>query len=66
MKKNSFRRGKRATWPIKGVQHAFNPNSQLTRGKSHPFTLKKDHEPKKNYENSNISPCKNIIFKTIL
>jgi hypothetical protein len=29
-----------------------------------PFTLKGILRPKKNYGNSNISPCKNIIFKT--
>jgi hypothetical protein len=28
-----------------------------------PFTLKSILRQKKNYENSNISPCKNIIFK---
>jgi len=28
-----------------------------------PFTLKSILSQKKNYENSNISPCKNIIFK---
>jgi hypothetical protein len=28
-----------------------------------PFTLKRILKQKKNYENSNISPCKNIIFK---
>jgi hypothetical protein len=28
-----------------------------------PFTLKCILRQKKNYENSNISPCKNIIFK---
>jgi hypothetical protein len=28
-----------------------------------PFTLKNILRKKKNYENSNISPCKNIIFK---
>jgi hypothetical protein len=28
-----------------------------------PFTLKKILRQKKNYEISNISPCKNIIFK---
>ncbi len=27
-----------------------------------PFTLKSILSQKKNYENSNISPCKNIIF----
>jgi hypothetical protein len=39
-----------------------------TRGVSHCglailFTLKGNLRQKKNYENSNISPCKNIIFK---
>jgi hypothetical protein len=28
-----------------------------------PFTLKSTLREKKNYENSNISPCKNIILK---
>jgi hypothetical protein len=28
-----------------------------------PFTLKSELRQKKNYGNSNISPCKNIIFK---
>jgi hypothetical protein len=28
-----------------------------------PFTLKSIFRQKKNYGNSNISPCKNIIFK---
>jgi hypothetical protein len=28
-----------------------------------PFTLKSILGQKKNYENSNTSPCKNIIFK---
>jgi hypothetical protein len=28
-----------------------------------PFTLKSFVRQKKNYGNSNISPCKNIIFK---
>jgi hypothetical protein len=28
-----------------------------------PFTLKRNLRQKKNYGNSNISPCKNIIFK---
>jgi len=39
-----------------------------TRGVSHtvalPFTLKSTLRQKKNSGNSNISPCKNIIFKT--
>jgi hypothetical protein len=29
-----------------------------------PFTLKSILRQKKNYGNSDISPCKNIIFKT--
>jgi hypothetical protein len=39
----------------------------LQRGVCHtvalPFTLKSILRQKKNYGNSNISPCKNIIFK---
>jgi hypothetical protein len=31
-----------------------------------PFTLKRILRLKKNYENSNISPCQNIIFKNPL
>jgi hypothetical protein len=31
-----------------------------------PFTLRSIFMQKKNYGNSNISPCKNIIFKNIL
>jgi hypothetical protein len=31
-----------------------------------PFTLNSILRQNKNYENSNISPCKNIIFKKIL
>jgi hypothetical protein len=31
-----------------------------------PFTLKSVLMEKKNYGNSNISPCKNIIFQKIL
>jgi hypothetical protein len=41
-----------------------------TRGMSQcgpcPFTLKKYLRKKKNYGNSNISPCKNIISKKVL
>ncbi len=41
-----------------------------TRGVSHtmalPFTLKSILRQKKNYGNSNISPCQNIIFKKIV
>ncbi len=41
--------------------------SQLEQGVCHtmalPFTLKSILSQKKNYENSTISPCKNIIFK---
>jgi hypothetical protein len=32
----------------------------------HMWLFKRIVRPKKNYENSNISPCKNVIFKTIL
>jgi len=42
------------------------PNSMVlikTRGAALPFTLKSILRQKKNYGNSNISPCKNIIFK---
>jgi hypothetical protein len=38
----------------------------MKRGVTLPFTLKGNLREKKNYENSNISPCKNMIFKTIL
>jgi hypothetical protein len=37
--------------------------SEKTKGLALPFTLKSILRKKKNYENSNISPCKNIIFK---
>jgi hypothetical protein len=41
---------------------------ELTRGVCHilalPFTLKSILRQKKNYGNSNISPCKNKIFTT--
>jgi hypothetical protein len=36
---------------------------EKTRGVALPFTLKNILRQKKNYGNSNISPCKNIIFK---
>jgi hypothetical protein len=59
--------------PINGILYilcsSFSPsktNKQIgTRGVSHvalPFTLKHILRQKKNYQNSNISPCKNIIF----
>jgi hypothetical protein len=45
-------------------------NSIKTRGVPHcglgPFTLKSILRQKKNYGNSNISACKNIIFKKTL
>jgi hypothetical protein len=31
-----------------------------------PFMLKNIRRHMKNYENSNISPCKNIVFKKLL
>jgi hypothetical protein len=40
---------------------------QLKQGVCHtvalPFTFKSILRQKKNYENSNISPCENVIFK---
>jgi hypothetical protein len=43
---------------------------QVKQGMCHtsalPFTLKSFLRQEKNYENSNISPCKNIIFIKIL
>jgi hypothetical protein len=38
----------------------------VTRGVALPFTFKSILRQKKNYGNSNISPCRNIIFKKIL
>ncbi len=37
--------------------------SMLETSVALPFTLKSILRQKKNYENSNISPCKNIFFK---
>jgi hypothetical protein len=46
--------GKPLQWKNKGVCHIV----------ALPFTLKSIlRRQKRNYENSNISPCKNIIFK---
>ncbi len=48
---------------------SVSPKQSQTRGVLHcglPFTVKSILMQKKNYENSNISPCKNIIFKKIL
>jgi hypothetical protein len=48
----------------------YNQNPKENKGVCHtaglPFTLKSILRQKKNYENSNISPCKNIFFKLIL
>jgi hypothetical protein len=38
----------------------------ITSGVALPFTLKSILRQKKNYGNSNISPCKNIIFAKTL
>jgi hypothetical protein len=50
-----------------GNLYAVNHLQIETRGVSHcvalPFTLRSIFKQKKNYGNSNISPCKNIIFK---
>jgi hypothetical protein len=50
------------------LSFAWNDSNPKTRGVSHivalPFTLKSIlRQKKKNYGNSNISPCHNIIFK---
>jgi len=46
---------------------SFKKKGKQNKGVCHtlasPFTLKSILRQKKNYENSNISPCKNIIFK---
>jgi hypothetical protein len=50
--------------------HDANWHKQPKQGVYHtvalPFTTKSIFRQKKNYENSNISPCKNTIFKKIL
>jgi hypothetical protein len=48
------------------VQHHKNEKQGVYHTVVLPFTLKIILRQKKNYGNSNISPCKNIIFKNIL
>jgi hypothetical protein len=48
------------------VQHHKNEKQGVYHTVALPFTLKIILRKKKNYGNSNISPCKNIIFKNIL
>jgi hypothetical protein len=48
------------------VECDFDIGNISTRGVFLPFTTKGILRQKKNYGNSNISPCKTIIFKKIL
>ncbi len=50
-------------WPL-GIMGAgfINSKQGVCRTVALPFTLKSIVRQKKNYGNSNISPCKNIIF----
>jgi hypothetical protein len=52
-------------WTRRGPQQALNKEQQgVCHTVALPFTLKSIARQKKNYGNSNISPCKNIpIFK---
>jgi hypothetical protein len=62
--------GRRQMCALYGVGHGtpeLHIESSTEQGVCHtlalPFTLKRILRQKKNYGNSNISPCKNIIFK---
>jgi hypothetical protein len=52
---------------INAYDNSHADDSTIKQGVCHivalPFALKKISRQKKNYENSNISPCENIIFK---
>jgi hypothetical protein len=54
-------------WSFHYPGHTYCPPQKNKGYVSHtvalPFTLKSILRQKKNYGNSNISPCKNIIFK---
>jgi hypothetical protein len=52
------------TWP--SSEALFNTHPTEGCVTLWPFTLKGILRQKENYGNSNISPCKNIIFKIIL
>jgi hypothetical protein len=47
--------------PVASQEHFLKPG--VCHSAALPLTLKSILLQKKNYENSNISPCKNIIFK---
>jgi len=51
---------------VDSLDHKYILKTSLFHTLALPFTLKSILRQKKNYENSNISPCKNIIFKKIL
>jgi hypothetical protein len=51
---------------IDGIQKQNINNKGVYHIVALPFTLKSILKQKKNYENSNISRCKNIMFKKIL
>jgi hypothetical protein len=56
-------------WAVKEKKEApqyFANKGCVTHIVALPFTVKSILRQKKNYENSNISACKNIIFKKIL
>jgi hypothetical protein len=59
--------GEKASIRPEGLLRCMRLQLEITRGVSHcvalPFTLRSILGQKKNYENSNISPCKNVIFK---
>jgi hypothetical protein len=61
---NSNKFQKSRFWKEKSVENVvtLGPTPQITLV----YIFKKILRQKKNYENSNISPCKNIIFKKIL
>jgi hypothetical protein len=62
-----FRVGRGPEDKTRAIPPLISDATKKTRGVSHmtlPFTFKSILMQKKNYGNSNISPCNNIIFKT--
>jgi hypothetical protein len=49
--------------PKNSYEHPSYPKQGVCRTLALPFTLKRILRQKKNYGNSNISSCKNIVFK---
>jgi len=49
--------------PRRQLRSKRSVNAKINKGVALPFTLKSISRQKKNYGNSNISTCKNIIFK---